>query len=184
MYQILYLEGPAGSGKSTIAKVLSERYLVVDRRFSNLRSKTPIQALGEHFLRLGEAFTLLSDYKNVEAVVIDRSPFSQYVYGRFREESDQFLSSFLPFYEAFERTGYGDIQVKFHFFFLIPPVEVLQKRRASSSKVYPYDGAEEIRLYWNLFRIMSHRFSCFLELGTSSPRRLLTLVQTYLQNQS
>ncbi len=168
---IFVLEGPAGSGKSTLIKSITGWAPISRLSISSNRRKYE-GASGIEFSQLKDYAANLDICNHVlkgpfKTFVIDRWTMSQIVYGALRRKQvgltyDEIYRALalamLNFSNQFRETlvRYGldpvcyDFEPTVHFIVLLPSLPLLLFNRRNTSQEYPYDAASELSYYQQL----------------------------------
>ncbi len=124
------------------------------------RIKPPLLALSDHFTRLSSALVVLSKL-NAQGkpahVFIDRSPLSLDVYSSLRQD-EYLLTSAHVLLRALNGACFEGYRILVDFYFLLPPLQVLEERRSRTSKNYPYSARQELEIYGRLARFIEAYF--------------------------
>ena len=170
---LIILEGPAGSGKSTMASALSTATGIPiissslpRRTYTGNLEPAALSAIND-YTKLIKAFAHKSP-----TVVIDRM-YSQYVYSRLRRNSGPWQPSFVEEvsnpgleFESFLNTALNEFiwrnlgdsfnyRLDITWVFIIPAPEVLeQQRRLNPGREYHWPAQDEVEMYQKYHQLM------------------------------
>ena len=154
--EVIVFEGPAGSGKSTAINSLLE--IIPGSALYTHPYNRPRNYMmpGIAVLQkdLDQLLHILA-YRD-STLILDRFWISAWAYNFLRHEDiwpfnshmDQLVDIFDRLYQYLSQQGeilQDTIQLKYYF--IIPEIEELKKRRRESGKEYPFDAEEEIGVY-------------------------------------
>ncbi len=158
--EVIVLEGPAGSGKSTVLKQIEESW---DEGYINLSNGLELprdhgSPLPSYARDMAAIYNIVCE-EQYGYIALDRFWFSTLVYDSLRQQGF-FSSDIIEHHreslndliqvigQNFKDRGfYVNESIRFTFYLLLPPIQEVLDRRESTGKVYPFDAGAELALY-------------------------------------